>query len=314
MRALSHHARDDIRISLQETRRLTQRPFGANLVLEWDQAERLEVLLLDGVRIISFSWGLAPKLIETAKAAGAIVIQSVSTAKAARHAVDAGADILVAQGWEAGGHVEGDIATLPLVRACVQAVPDVPVLAAGGIADGAGLVAALALGASGVWLGTRFLGAAEADIHPAYQNALFAADETSTVHTLLFDGDWPNAPHRVLCGATFESWRIAGSPPPGARPHEGEVIALRADGSSIRRYDSYSARRTTTGRIELMPFWAGQGVHALRRVQPAAEIVDELLEEAATAQRSLLKRQFLSLTAGKAAVRNHRSRPDTRRI
>lgn len=288
MLALSHHSPDDICTSLQETDRLTRHPFGVNLVLEWDQTERLKVLLLRGVRIISFSWGLAPKLIEIAKAAGAVVIQSVPNAKAARHAVDAGADILVAQGWEAGGHVEGEIATLPLVRACVRAVPSVPVLAAGGISDGAGLLAALALGGAGVWLGTRFLAAVEADIHPLYQSAVLSADETATVYTSLFDGDWPNAPHRVLRGATFETWQSAGTPPPGARPYEGEIIASRGDGSPVRRYDSYSARRDTTGTIELMPFWAGQGVHALHRVQTAAEIIAELLEEAAAARKRLL--------------------------
>jgi hypothetical protein len=124
------------------------------------------------------------------------IAQNVADAK---RAINCGVDIVVAQGWEAGGHVRGTVATMPLIPAVVDAVSPVPVVAAGGIADGRGLAAALALGASGAWIGTRFLASEEATIHPRYREHLLQAGENDTVFLEnLFDIRWPNAPHRVL--------------------------------------------------------------------------------------------------------------------
>jgi nitronate monooxygenase len=120
--------------------------------------------------------------------AGGLALHTAGSASEAIAAVEAGADAVVAQGWEAGGHVRGTVASMPLVPRVVDAVSPVPVVAAGGIADGRGLVAALALGASGVWIGTRFLLAEEADIHGEYKAAVARAAETDTVYSSLFDG------------------------------------------------------------------------------------------------------------------------------
>src|SRR5262249_37713043 len=117
-------------------------------------------------------WRDPAALVPRAKAANAIVLHTVGTAEAARRAVDCGVDVVVAQGWEAGGHVRGTVAPLPLVPAVVDAVSPTPVVAAGGIADGRGLAAVLALGASGAWIGTRFLASNEAAIHPRYRERL----------------------------------------------------------------------------------------------------------------------------------------------
>jgi nitronate monooxygenase len=157
---------DDVRRRIRETRALTSRPFGVNLNLEFPQQERLEVCLGERVPVISFFWRDPSALVQRAKAAGAIVLHTVGSARDARSAVDAGVDIVVAQGWEAGGHVRGTVATLPLIPAVVDAVSPTPVIAAGGIADGRGLAAVLALGAAGAWIGTRFLASEEAVIHP----------------------------------------------------------------------------------------------------------------------------------------------------
>ena len=116
-----------------------------------------------------------------ARAAGATVLHTVGNAADARRAVDCGVDVIVAQGWEAGGHVRGTVArTMALVPAVVDAVGDIPVVAAGGVADGRGLAAALALGASGAWIGTRFLASDEVVVHPEYQRRLLAATENDT--------------------------------------------------------------------------------------------------------------------------------------
>ena len=196
--------------------------------------------------------------------------------------VDAGVDIVVAQGWEAGGHVLGSVASLALIPAVVDAVGSVPVVAAGGIGDGRGLAAVLALGAAGGWLGTRFVLAEETRSHPRYRELLLEASETSTVHSSLFDGGWPGAPHRTLRNSTIEAWEAAGRPTTG-RPGEGETVATWDDGEPILRYESSSASVLVVGDVEPMPMWAGQGVGVIREVLPAAEIVHRIAAEAKVA-------------------------------
>jgi NAD(P)H-dependent flavin oxidoreductase YrpB (nitropropane dioxygenase family) len=207
-----------VRQQIRETRALTSRPFGVNLNLEFPQQERLDVCLAEGVHIISFFWRDPAVLMPRVKTAGATVLHTVGSAVAARRAVDCGVDVIVAQGWEAGGHVRGTVATMPLIPAVVDAVSPVPVVAAGGIADGRGLAAALALGAAGAWIGTRFLASREAAIHPRYRELLLKAGENDTVFLEeLFDVNWPKAPHRVLRNKTVEVWEAAGRPPSGKR-------------------------------------------------------------------------------------------------
>jgi nitronate monooxygenase len=128
-----------VRQQIQQTRTLTSKPFGVNLNLEFPPEERLAACLDEGVRIISFFWRDPAALMPRAKAAGATVLHTVGSAASARRAVDSGVDIIIAQGWEAGGHVRGTVATMPLIPAVVDAVSPVPVVAAGGIADGRGL-------------------------------------------------------------------------------------------------------------------------------------------------------------------------------
>ncbi len=156
-----------------------------------------------------------------------------------------------------------------------------PVVAAGGIADGRGLAAALALGASAAWLGTRFLLAEEADAHPVYRAQLIQAAETATAIGELFDGGWPDAPMRALRNSTWQQWHLAGKPPPGARPGEGVILGIGPDGREIPRYDSDAPTTGTSGEAEAMVLYAGQSVGLARRIQPAGDIVREMAEEAA---------------------------------
>ena len=264
---------ETVQQQIRETRALTSRPFGVNLVLDFPQEERLDVCLEEHVPIISFFWGDPSALAPRAKARGAIVLHTVGSAAEAKRAVDAGVDIVVAQGWEAGGHVRGTVATLPLVPAVVDAVAPVPVVAAGGIADGRGLAAALALGAAGAWIGTRFLASEEATIHPRYRERLLAARETDTVYLKdLFDVRWPNAPHRALRNHTVEAWEAAGCPTSGKCPGEGEVIARSRSAGDVVRYQSYTPGVDAEGDIDALSLWAGQGVSLVSKVQPAGDI------------------------------------------
>lgn len=266
---------------LRETRALTARPYAVNLVLEWDPAEKLDIALAEGVRVISFFWGDPAPWVERIHAAGGLVMLTVASAEEARRAVAAGVDVVVAQGWEAGGHVLGTVSTLALVPRVVDAVAPLPVVAAGGIGDGRGLAAVLALGAGAGWLGTRFLLAEEAATHPVYREQIMAAAETNTVYSMLFDGGWPSSPMRSLRNATWERWHAQGEPPPGSRPGEGEIIATGEDGRDIARYDSDAPVAGASGDIVAMVLYAGQSVGLARRTQPAAEIVREIAAEAA---------------------------------
>jgi nitronate monooxygenase len=263
---------------VRQTAALTDRPFGGNLILASDQRRRLEQALDAGMRIVSFMWGDPANYVEQVHEAGGIVMHTVGSAEEARRAVTCGVDVVVAQGWESGGHVWGKVATLPLVPAVVDAVTPVPVIAAGGIGDARGVAAVIALGAQAAWLGTRFLLADEMPIHDDYRLRLIDADETDAQwYPDLFDVGWPNAPHRVIRNSTAEMWEAAGRPPPGSRPGEGDVIAHFASGEPIRRYETAAPMVGTTGDVEALSLWAGQSVALARHRQSAAEIVTQLV-------------------------------------
>jgi NAD(P)H-dependent flavin oxidoreductase YrpB (nitropropane dioxygenase family) len=189
-------------------------------------------------------------------------------------------DIIVAQGWEAGGHLWGQVSTLALVPAVVDVCQGTPVAAAGGVTDGRGFAAVLALGAGGAWMGTRFVASDEAPAHRHWKARLTGARETDTYYSKLFDVGWPDAPHRTLRNQTIDDWLAAGSPPSGQRPNEGEVLATRPDGTELVRYSSTSARDSVVGRIDDLSLWCGQGVALVKEVLPAAEIVRRTVADA----------------------------------
>jgi nitronate monooxygenase len=263
-----------LREQIRAIRRLTDRPFCVNLVLAFDQSERLEVCAEERVSLVSFSWGVQPDLVARAHAAGCMVLVQVGSAVGAVAAAEAGGDAIIAQGIEAGGHVQGTIGLRGLLGE-VRAAVDLPVIAAGGITAAAGVRAVIAAGAAGVAMGTRFVASAEADIHPGYAARLVAAGPADTVHTTLFDGGWPDAAHRVLANSTYVGWMAAGRPRSGERPGEGEVVA-EIDGVPILRYASDEPRRATTGDIEAMCLYAGAGVGAIASVEPAAAVVAQI--------------------------------------
>ena len=223
MLALWYAEPEDLRKQIRETRALTSKPFGVNLNLDFPQDERLEVCLAEKVPVIHFFWREAGALlVRRAKEAGALVLHTVASVNMAPRAVESGVDVVVAQGWEAGGHVRSAVATLPLIPAVVDAVGTTPVVAAGGIADGRGLAAVLALGAAGAWIGTRFLASSEATIHPHYRERVLRATGDDTVLLEeLFDVGWPKAPHRALRNKTVEMWEAAGRPPVWCPPRRG---------------------------------------------------------------------------------------------
>lgn len=261
---------------IRRTRALTDHPFGVNFVLDFPVEDLLEEALASGVAAVSFFWGDGGRYYDRVKTGGAIAIQIVGSLSEARNAADQGADIVVVQGREAGGHVRGELGLISLLPAVVDAVSPIPVLAAGGIADRRGVEAALALGAAGVWVGTRFLVAQEADIHPHYRKRLLDASGDDTVLSTLFDIGWPNAPMRTLRSTLIEEWQRAGEPKHPFRSGEGETIAWRADGTPLPRYHFASPLSDMIGDIASMPLYAGAGVGSCRAIEPAGKIIAQL--------------------------------------
>jgi nitronate monooxygenase len=243
-------------------------PVGVNFLMPFVDPDAVEAAA-GSARLVEFFYGDPdPKLVALAHAGQALVAWQVGDADEAKAAQQAGCDLIVAQGVEAGGHVRGTTGLLPLLDAVLNATPDVPVVAAGGIGTAKAVKAVLAAGADAARVGTRFVAAEEADTHPEYARALVDAQAGDTILTTAFGVMWPDAPHRVLksCVAAAE-----------AHPQEtvGELV-MGDVRMPLPRFGVPCPGRTTTGNIAAMALYAGQSVGAVTKTQPAAEIVAEL--------------------------------------
>jgi nitronate monooxygenase len=254
---------------------LSDEPFCVNLVLAFEQRERLLAVLQAGAKVVSFSWGVDAELVGLARDGGAFVLVQVGTADEATAAARAGADALIVQGIEAGGHVQATRPLLELLRE-IRPLAQVALVAAGGIADSTSSREAREAGADAVACGTVFLAAEEADVHPTYLDRLIAADASDTTVTSVFDGGWANAPHRVIRNGTVASWETEGMPKPGLRHGEGEPIAIRR-GHPVLRYALTQPTLDTTGEVALMAMYAGTSVRAIDRREPASRIIERLI-------------------------------------
>jgi NAD(P)H-dependent flavin oxidoreductase YrpB (nitropropane dioxygenase family) len=253
--------------------------FGGNIILRFvdpDRQRELIAITAARSRVVDFFYSDPdPELIEIVHAQGALACWPGGSREAAVAAADAGCDFIIAQGIEAGGHVRGQTSLLALLDEVLEAV-DVPVLAAGGIGSGRSLAAVLAAGADGARIGTRLVAAEEAGAHPEYVRALIAARPSDTLYTDAFRIGWPEeeAPHRLLRSSVA-----------AAQAHDGDVIGegvhpYTGERYPIQRFACDAVRNTFSGAIEAMSLWAGESVSGVRRVQPAAEIVQELVDEA----------------------------------
>ncbi len=265
---------------ITSTQQLTKSPFGINLVLAWDQTDRLQSCLDAGARIVSLFWGDPKPYLPRIHAAGAKAIVTVGNAEEAKRAADLGADAVLCQGFEAGGHVWGKTGSMALIPTVADAVHPLPVIAAGGFGDGRGLIAALSLGASGISMGTRFVATQESRAHPQYKERIVQAGPEDSVYTCLFDGGWENAAHRVLRNSTMEAWEKSGRLPPGSRPGEGEVIGNFKNGNNIYRYDDAPPIEGMEGDWEACALYAGESAGMVRAVKPAGEVVRDVVSEA----------------------------------
>jgi nitronate monooxygenase len=257
---------------LDELRAKAPGAVGVNILMPFLDPACVEVAA-SRVRVVEFFYASPdPALIRMVHAGGALACWQIGSEDEASAAADAGADLIVAQGMEAGGHVRGTLGLLPLLDRVLGAVA-VPVIAAGGLATARSVAAVLAAGADAARVGTRFVVAEESDAHPRYQDALLQAQSGDTVLTEAFSVMWPNAPHRVLRSAVEAAT---------AHPSDqvGEMM-LGGERWPLPRFAVPTPTRQTTGAIEAMALYAGQGVGGVAARQPAAAIVRELADGAA---------------------------------
>jgi NAD(P)H-dependent flavin oxidoreductase YrpB (nitropropane dioxygenase family) len=252
-------------------RERTDKPFGINHLLFRMQEENFAATLRARPNVVAFAWARADQdlgvCFKRVHDAGLKVMHMAGGVSEASRAAEAGADFIVAQGTEAGGHV-GWMASLPLVPMVVNAVAPLPVLVAGGIADGRGLAAALALGAEGVLLGTRFLACVESPIHSNLKQVIVRSDGHDTVLTEIPDiatGDiWPGAMARAQRNAFIERWA-------------GREWALRQCYREVGKA-AIDARRA--GDADNAPLLFGQDAGLIDSIKPAREIIEGIVAEA----------------------------------
>ena len=268
-----------IRDEIRQVRAATTRDFGINLIPAATKPAlleaELEVALAERVAAVTLFWDIRHDIIARLRAAGCLVLCQIGSLDEAQEAVAAGAHILIAQGVEAGGHVRGEQPLATLLRA-VTAHVSVPVLAAGGIIDGKGLAAALALGAQGAVVGTGFLATRESFAHDYHKDRIVAARADETLLTEAFHIHWPKgAKVRVLPNSVTRGERgdpFAG----GERRPIGEEL-----GRPVYLFSTESPLRDMTGDFEAMAIYAGAGAGAIDRVPSAAERLGAIVEEAA---------------------------------
>jgi nitronate monooxygenase len=254
-------------------------PSSGNKATSGYDVKSLKAALDAGAPVVQFSWGIpTPETISAIRATNAKVGIQVTNKESARAALDLGADYLVCQGTEAGGHVQGTRGLYEALPIVLEEAKDTPVVASGGIGDGHAIRKALVAGASAVMLGTRFVATAESNAHPAYKQAMIAAHLQDTALTVCFQDGW-SATHRALRNRTLVLWEGAGCPSPGKRPGEGDVVATRSDGSKVLRYQLWSPLRSFDGTVTDCALYAGQSVEFVKDLPSAGELVERLWRE-----------------------------------
>ena len=254
---------DYLRDQIRRCKELTDKPFGVNIMLMSPNAEELAKLVVEEkVPVVTTGAGNPGKFMAMWKEAGVKVIPVVPSVALAKRMERAGADAVIAEGTESGGHI-GENTTMCLVPQVVDAV-EIPVIAAGGIADGRGIAASFMLGAEGVQIGTRFLAAEECQIHPTYKDLVVGAKDTDSVVTGRFTG------HPCRNVKTKFSKRLASGEMNGTlTPDEFEEITL----GSLRK-------AVQDGNLEEGSFLCGAIAGMVKKIEPAKDMIEEMFTQA----------------------------------
>jgi NAD(P)H-dependent flavin oxidoreductase YrpB (nitropropane dioxygenase family) len=269
------------------TRALTNRPFGIDLIGDFVSDDHIDVLVEERIALIVFFWTI-PSADQIARLTdiGLEVWAQVGSVAEAREAVARGVTGLVVQGSESGGHTRAEASTMTLFPRIRVLFPDLPLVCAGGITDGATMAAVLMLGADGVWCGSRFLASVEANAHADYQRKVTKACVGHTEITTLYGPEWPDQPMRVIRTPVYDQ----------AHGHEAEVTRLVAEqgfvagsvtlgGARVQmpRFSAILPMRDFEGDIDQCCLTAGQSVGNILSVLPAGQIIREMTDGAAAA-------------------------------
>lgn len=264
---------------IQTIKKSTKGKFFANFLLQFEP-KSLDKTLEAGVHIVQFSWGIPSQaIIKKLRESNVIMGIQVTSEASAVAAIEAGADYLVCQGTEAGGHVH---ASRPLADALVRVLNvagDVPVAASGGIATGKDMRKYLEMGASAVVMGTRFVASKECSAHQEYKNSLVKAKSEDTVFTVCLNKSWPNATHRILRNNTFEMWEAAGCPPLEKSPGVDDIVAHYANGHELSRYSSGTPVVGMIGNVKDAAMYAGKGVDNITDIPSVSDIIERIWNE-----------------------------------
>ena len=258
-----------LRDEIVKCKKLTDKPFGVNLMLMNPHCDELaKVIVEEGVKVVTTGAGSPGPYIEMFKAAGIKIIPVVPSVALAKRVARLGVDAIIAEGTESGGHV-GELTTMALLPQVVDAV-DLPVIAAGGIADGRGMVAAMALGACGVQIGTRFLTAKECPVHENYKQAILKAKDTDTVVT----GRSVGVPVRCL-----------------KNPMTREYVELEKKGVSAEELEYLTLgslrKAVLDGDVKGGSVMVGQVAGMLSKVQTVSEIIEDIYNHASKVMEDL---------------------------
>jgi NAD(P)H-dependent flavin oxidoreductase YrpB (nitropropane dioxygenase family) len=287
IRGVSDKTADLIPEAAEAVRRLTKGPFGLNQLLAFAEDDEIRAILDAHPAVYSTAWPRDNQdlkaIFKSAHESGVKVIHMVPTVADAVRAAEAGADVIIAQGTDGGGHI-GLIGTVAIVPQVVSAVSPVPVLAAGGISDGRGLAAMLALGADGVLMGTRFLATPEAELADPFKKQILESDGTDTTVTdigdIMIGGDWPGAYARVGRNRLIERWL-------------GRAGEVRRRRNELR--DLMSENRNRGDVQESLVYW-GQGAGLIDEIVPAGKLVTDIVDQA----EAILAERLPALVARKA--------------
>ena len=260
---------DALRENIRHCRALTDQPFGVNIMLMHPQADEFaKIVVEEGVKIVTTGAGNPGKYMAAWKAAGITVIPVVAAAILAKHLEPLGIDAVIAEGTESGGHV-GEMTTMALVPQVVDAV-QIPVIAAGGIADGRGIAAAFMLGAKAVQMGTRFIATQEAQVHESYKNQVLRAKDIDTRVT----GRSTGHPVRALRNEMTKRY-----------------LELEQEGASFEELEQLTLgglrRAVVEGDVRMGSMMAGQCAGLVREILPCSELVPQLMQEAKACMKGI---------------------------
>jgi NAD(P)H-dependent flavin oxidoreductase YrpB (nitropropane dioxygenase family) len=281
---------DVLRHLVRQTKTLTKRPFGVDLIGDFVTDEHVSVLVEERVSLAIFFWTLPTAgYVERLKQAGIKVWMQVGRVDEAEEAVALGVDALVVQGAEAGGHNRAEASTMTLFPRIRRRFPGLPLLAAGGIVDGTTMAAALVLGADAVWCGSRFLASREAEAHDAYKDHVLSADVGDTAILSIYGPEWPGQAMRTIVNDGAR--RALGREAEAVREAEGEIIGstvLNGQTIPVPRYSAILPTRDFDGDIEQACLTAGQSAGNIDEILPAGEIVRRMTSEARAALNRLV--------------------------